>query len=130
MDIEEGKYESTPSPHLTSIHMNSTGVPPHLSPQRSPSKTSNPTPSVEKKRIENEQLRIDNEQRKQEWSSVCGRVDKRMFKYIVQCLFGGSVMIYSMVQLAVIEESQNREIYISLLSTTLGLFLPSPSNRR
>ena len=122
MDIEEGKFELTPSPHLSPIRLD-----PHTSPLRSPSKTSNPNPSVEKKRSENEQLRIDNEQRKQECSSVCGRVDNRMFKYIVQCLFGGSVMIYSMVQLAVIEESQNREIYISLLSTTLGLFLPTPS---
>ena len=68
---------------------------------------------------------IQNEKLRQEWSGCCSKTNKEFIKYITQIGFGASVMIFSMAQIARGVESQ--EIYFSLLSGTMGLFLPHPS---
>ena len=76
------------------------------------------SPRSERKKIENDQLR-------EEWSGCCSRSNKEFVKYITQIGFGASVMIFSMVQISR-AEVESKEIYFSLLSGTLGLFLPHP----
>ena len=75
------------------------------------------TPGTQRRQIENDQLQ-------QEWSGCCSRTNKEFIKHITQIGFGASVMIFSMAQIARGVEGQ--EIYFSLLSGTLGLFLPHP----
>ena len=77
------------------------------------------SPRSERKKIENEQLR-------QEWTFCCSKSNKEFVKYITQIGFGASVMIFSMVQISR-ADVESKEIYFSLLSGTLGLFLPHPS---
>ena len=77
------------------------------------------SPTTERKTIENDQLR-------DEWSGCCSKSNKEFVKYITQIGFGASVMIFSMVQISR-DDVLNKEIYFSLLSGTLGLFLPNPS---
>ena len=76
------------------------------------------SPTSERKKIENEKLR-------DEWSGCCSRSNKEFVKYITQIGFGASVMIFSMIQISR-SDVENKEIYFSLLSGTLGLFLPNP----
>jgi hypothetical protein len=76
------------------------------------------SPRSERKKIENEQLR-------EEWSGCCSKSNKEFVKYITQIGFGASVMIFSMVQISR-ADVESKEIYFSLLSGTLGLFLPHP----
>jgi hypothetical protein len=75
------------------------------------------SPSAERRRIENKKLA-------EEWSGCCSRTNRHFIKYLTQCIFGGCVIVFSMVQL--IREVDNPEIYFSMLSGTLGLFLPHP----
>jgi hypothetical protein len=75
------------------------------------------SPSQEKKRIENQHL-------KDEWRGCCSKHDKHFIKYMAQILMGSSVMIFAMAHIAV--GAKNQEIYFSLLSGTLGIFLPHP----
>ena len=75
------------------------------------------SPSQEKKRIENQHL-------KDEWRGCCSKHDKHFIKYMAQILMGSSVMIFAMVHIAI--GAKNPEIYFSLLSGTLGIFLPHP----
>ena len=45
-------------------------------------------------------------------------------KYIIQVLFGGSVIAFSMFQ--IMYSGEDLAVYYSMLSGTLGLFLPAP----
>ncbi len=75
------------------------------------------SPSTERRKIENEKL-------KEEWSGCCSKSDRHFIKFITQVGFGASVILFSMVQIS--RGVENDEIYFSLLSGTLGLFLPHP----
>ena len=77
------------------------------------------TPRTERKRIENEKLRS-------EWSMCCSGTSQDFVKYVTQIGFGASVMVFAMVQISR-ADVENKEIYFSMLSGTLGLFLPHPT---
>lgn len=72
-----------------------------------------------------ERARISNEKYKDQWKVCCSNTDRHFFKYLTQIVMGSCVMIFSMYQ--IVMGSENNEIYFSLLSGTLGLFLPHPS---
>ena len=68
---------------------------------------------------------IKNEQLKNQWSGCCSKTDKHYLKFITQIAMGSAVMIFSMAQ--IIRGVDNIEIYFSLLSGTLGIFMPRPA---
>jgi hypothetical protein len=74
--------------------------------------------------IEEERGHIENEQLKEQWNSCCSKTNKHFLKYMVQITMGASVMIFSMTQIFL--GAENPEIYFSLLSGTLGGFMPNP----
>jgi hypothetical protein len=59
------------------------------------------------------------------WRSCCFDVDRNAVKFVTQVCFGASVIVFSMAQIA--RGVENQEIYFSMLSGTLGLFLPHPN---
>ena len=61
------------------------------------------------------------------WKCCCGEFTNEHVKYIVQIGFGGTVMLFSMVQ--IIRNEGDTTVYYSMLSGTMGLFLPSPAPR-
>jgi hypothetical protein len=71
-----------------------------------------------------ERLKIENDKLRDEWVSCCSKTDKNYLKYIIQISMGSSVMIFCMAQ--IIRGADSPEIYFSLLSGTLGLYLPHP----
>jgi len=77
------------------------------------------SPMTERKRIENDKLR-------NEWDTgCCSKTDKHYLKFIIQIAMGSSVMLFSMIQ--IVRGAESPEIYFSMLSGTLGLFLPHPN---
>jgi hypothetical protein len=68
----------------------------------------------------------EQEDEDKEWKLCCSRSDKGFIKYVTQICFGASIMIFSMAQIAR-SDVENKEIYYSMLSGTVGLFLPHPT---
>ena len=58
------------------------------------------------------------------WESCCFAVDRDAVKFITQVIFGASVVVFSMFQ--IVMEAPNREIYFSIISSTVGVFMPHP----
>jgi len=82
-------------------------------------KVKSPSPRTQRLKIENEKLR-------DEWDTgCCSKTDKHYLKFITQIVMGSSVMIFSMIQIA--RGADSPEIYFSMLSGTLGIFIPNPN---
>jgi hypothetical protein len=63
-----------------------------------------------------------------EWSICCSKTNSHALKYLIQVVMGGSVMIFSMAMIVTQDgDTHDKAIYYSLLSGTLGYFLPHPS---
>ena len=77
------------------------------------------TPQTERRHIENEKL-------KDEQSACCSRSKKDFVRWMSQLGFGASVRIDSMVQISRADVDK-REMHFSMLSGTMGLFLPHPT---
>lgn len=81
-----------------------------------------------------DQKEINNNTRSDDstWISKCCKINKEiskpLLKYIVQINITMILLIYSMIQLNK-EDSQSRELYISIISTIIGIYLPSPSHK-
>jgi hypothetical protein len=81
-----------------------------------------------------EQKEINNNTRSYDstWISRCCKMNKEiskpLLKYIVQINITMILLIYSMIQLNK-EDSKSRELYISIISTIIGIYLPSPSHK-
>ena len=62
-----------------------------------------------------------------EWSVCCSNTNRFALKYLIQVSMGSAVMIFAMCQIALGDDQEDKSIYYSLLSGTLGYFLPHPS---
>jgi hypothetical protein len=69
---------------------------------------------------------VEEDQKAENWSGCCSNTNKHFIKYITQIGFGASVCIFSMIQIARVGV-ENKEIYFTMLSGTMGLFMPHPS---
>ena len=49
---------------------------------------------------------------------------KSCIKYVIQVLILTIVLLFSLIQISI--TNNNKEIYFSLISTIIGIFLPSP----
>jgi hypothetical protein len=68
---------------------------------------------------------MDLEEGNEEWHACCSRSNKQFIKYMTQVGFGAALVIFSMIQIAQ-DDVKNKEIFFSLLSGTVGIFLPHP----
>jgi hypothetical protein len=60
-----------------------------------------------------------------QWDTCCSRTSQSFIKYSVQVAIGLIVILFAMIQ--IINKAENKEIYFSLLSGTMGIFFPHPS---
>ena len=65
------------------------------------------------------------EEHKNTWKSCCLTVDKRFVVFITQALVASSILIFSMIMLFY-KDSCDNQIYIGLISTIIGLYMPAP----
>ena len=61
----------------------------------------------------------------EKWGFCCSAVHKGEIIYFVQVIFLFSLSVFAMVQ--IINKAPSQEIYFSLLSTCIGIIVPSPS---
>jgi hypothetical protein len=66
-----------------------------------------------------------NDDQVEQWPLCCSTLHKSEIVFFVQVIFLFTIMIFSMVQ--IINKSQSPEIYFSLLSSCIGIIIPSPS---
>ena len=59
-----------------------------------------------------------------QWT-CCSVRNKEEIKYFIQCGFGLLVIGFSILQ--IVTHDDDRNVWVSLLSGTLGLFLPHPT---
>ncbi len=74
--------------------------------------------------IKSKEIEIEN--KKNEWNVCCSKSSSVFIKYVVQVLISLIVLIFSIVQLSM-DDKRDKSIYISLISTILGLFVPAPT---
>lgn len=72
--------------------------------------------------LEDKKLEIE----KDTWKSCCLVVSKPMISYLTQATVLGGVIIFSCIQL--MNEAEPQSLYVGLLSTCIGLLIPSPMN--
>lgn len=61
-----------------------------------------------------------------QWA-CCSIRNKDEVKYFTQVIFGLIIIGFSMFQ--IIKNGEDKQIFINILSTTFGLFLPAPTIR-
>ena len=66
-----------------------------------------------------------NEEVVEQWPLCCSVLHKSEVVLFVQIIFLFTIMIFSMVQ--IINKVDNQEIYFSLLSSCIGIIIPSPT---
>jgi hypothetical protein len=77
------------------------------------------------------QIDMDNNVAANVWKTSCLAVDRRCLIFMNQVMFSLAIMIFSMFKLSDNElDTEQHMVYLSLLTTIIGIFLPSPSLRR
>lgn len=61
---------------------------------------------------------------KDKWGLCCSSVYKAEVVFFVQILFLFIILLFSIIQ--IIQKATNLEIYFSLISTIIGVLIPSP----
>ena len=61
----------------------------------------------------------------EKWGFCCSAVHKGEIIYFVQVIFLFSLSVFAMVQ--IVKKAPSQEIYFSLLSTCIGIIVPSPT---
>ena len=60
------------------------------------------------------------------WRSCCYEIDKRVLLFAVQTTFACVVVVFSMYMLIHSPDCPEQQMYSSLLTLVLGVYLPSP----
>ena len=80
------------------------------------------------KHAETEKLSPDNNRdMKEDWDICCSHTNQHALKYLIQVGMGCSVMAFCMIMIIYDDNVDNKTIYFSTLSGTLGYFLPHPT---
>ena len=61
----------------------------------------------------------------QNWRLCCSVLHKAEVVFFVQIIFLFTIMLFSMIQ--IIHKAESQEIYFSLLSSCIGIIVPSPT---
>ena len=74
--------------------------------------------------VHREFRRVKIEKYKDQWETCCSRSSRDVIKYFSQLGICSLVLIFCMVQL--ILKTDNTEVYFSLISSIISLYIPSP----
>jgi hypothetical protein len=64
----------------------------------------------------------------EKWGLCCSSVYKSEVVFMIQIMFLFTILIFSIVQITM--KSDNLEIYFSLISSIIGILVPSPKMNR
>ncbi len=63
------------------------------------------------------------------YDSCCGSIDKECFDFVARMIFIFTVLLFAMIQVVVVEDVNQHQIYLSIVTSILGYMLPSPTLR-
>ena len=76
---------------------------------------------------ENTNLLEDTKDTDNLWRSCCFIINKNFLKYIIQVFISCIILSLCSYKIIIIDEKEDKSIYISLITLVTGVFLPSPS---
>jgi len=62
-----------------------------------------------------------------EWNSFCFKMNKAFCKFFVQVAISFMVLSLSTYKIIVLDENNDKSLYVSLLTLIMGVYLPQPS---
>lgn len=65
-------------------------------------------------------------QKDEQWTLCCSKSSKNFVLFMTQTVVLLSVLFFSIAMLATVENGVNRDLYVSLLSSVVGIYLPAP----
>jgi hypothetical protein len=65
-----------------------------------------------------------------DWYICCSHSNPETIKCATQVTIALIVLLFSIIQLSVLDNQQDKTIYFSLISTIIGLFIPSPNIKK
>lgn len=65
-------------------------------------------------------------QKDEQWTLCCSKSSKNFVLFMTQTAVLLSVLFFSIAMLATVENGVNRDLYVSLLSSVVGIYLPAP----
>tara|TARA_B110000305_G_C19278959_1_gene558269 strand:+ start:222 stop:512 length:291 start_codon:yes stop_codon:yes gene_type:complete len=77
---------------------------------------------VERKYTSNQSFRA-------RYESCCGTIDKECFDFVTRMIFIFTVLIFAMIQVINVRDTNQHQIYLSIITSILGFMLPSPTLR-
>jgi hypothetical protein len=75
-------------------------------------------------------IEMENKREENLWQASCLKLDRRCLIFCNQVFFGLLLTIFSMYKLSRDVTVEEQMVWLSLLSTITGIFLPSPSIKR
>jgi hypothetical protein len=66
--------------------------------------------------------------KQEKWGLCCSSVYKSEVVFMIQIMFLFTILIFSIVQITM--RAENLEIYFSLISSIIGILVPSPKMNR
>ena len=93
-----------------------------------PQPTSLPS-DMQRRQLEHK-IEIENKEQENVWQASCIKLDRRCLIFCNQVLFGLILTGFCMTKLTRELSTEEQMVYLSLLSTVTGIFLPSPSIKR
>lgn len=61
------------------------------------------------------------------WICLCCKLNKGMTKFFVQVFISLSILGLSIYKLIILEEGDDKSLYISLMTLILGIYTPQPN---
>jgi hypothetical protein len=87
-------------------------------------------PELDKMRLEHK-IELENSAAANVWQASCMKFDRRCLIFMNQVVFGMTITIFCMFKLSNDDlDVEKHMVYLSLLTTIIGIFLPSPTLRR
>jgi hypothetical protein len=84
---------------------------------------------IEIKKLEHT-IEMENKQQENIWQASCLKLDRRCLIFCNQVFFGLLLTTFSMYKLSKDVSVEEQMVWLSLLSTITGIFLPSPNIKR
>lgn len=84
------------------------------------------SPGIKRRRIQQE-LNLQAKKYDDHWDSCCMRIDRRATRYFSQLAIALVVMVFCIIMLVRHDDCPSQQLYSGLLTTVIGIMLPSPS---
>jgi len=84
------------------------------------------SPNIKKRQLEHK-IELEDKKYNDTWQSCCFEVDRRAIRFFSQLFISILIMVFCIVQLVRNKTCESQQLYSGILTTIIGIMLPSPS---